>query len=75
MTQEYLSVVQGAAHIGMKEKAFRKWLERGKIPYRKLGHRVLIPRADLEEFLAGLPGKTAKEALTAVGEGDQVERA
>ncbi len=68
MAQQYFSIAQGAEYLGLTEKAFRKWLERGRIPYRKLGRRVLIPRNDLEQFLADLPGRTAKEALTAVEE-------
>jgi len=68
MAQQYLSIAQGAEYLGLTEKAFRKWLERGRIPYRKLGRRVLIPRNDLERFLSALPGKTADEAVAAVEE-------
>ena len=31
-------------------------VERGQLPYRKLGRRVLFLRAELEEFLEALPG-------------------
>jgi len=67
--QQYLSITQGAKYLGLTEQAFRKWLERGRIPYRKLGRRVLIPAQDLERFLAELPGKTVDEAVAAVGGG------
>ena len=66
--QKYLRVLQGAEYLGMSQKALRKWLERGRIPYRKLGRRVLIPAQELERFLATLPGKTVDEAVAAVEE-------
>ena len=50
----------------MTEKALRKRIERGQIPYRKFGRRILIPLQELEKFLAALPGKTAEEAVIAV---------
>ncbi len=64
--KKYLTIPEVAPPLGMSEKALRKRIERGQIPYRKLGRRVLIPLQELEEFLAALPGKTAEEAVTAV---------
>ena len=64
--KKYLTIPEAAPPLGMTEKALRKRIERGQIPYRKFGRRVLIPLQELEEFLAALPGKTAEEAVIAV---------
>ncbi len=64
--QKYLTIPEAAPPLGMTEKALRKRIERGQIPYRKFGGRILIPLQELEEFLEALPGKTAKEAVIAV---------
>src|SRR5262245_31330407 len=66
--QSYLNVSQGARYLGMGEKAFRKWLERGRIPYRKLGRRILIPAREFEQVLEALPGKTVSEVVAAAEE-------
>ncbi len=50
-----LSVADLAAEIGKSELAARRMIERGQIPARKLGDRIVILRSDLDEFLRSLP--------------------
>jgi len=69
MRQRYLTIAEAALPLGMTEKAVRKRIERGQLPYRKMGRRILIPADDLDQFLAALPGRTADEAVAAVEEG------
>lgn len=65
---KHLTVEQTAAELGLTPKAVRQRILRGQLPFRKLGKRLLIPAAELEIFLASLPGRTAKEAAAAVEE-------
>jgi len=51
-----LTVEDVAILLGRTPKAVRRMVERGQLPYRKLGRRVLFLRAELEEFLNALPG-------------------
>jgi len=37
-------------------KAVRRMVERGQLPFRKLGRRVIFLREELETFLEALPG-------------------
>ncbi len=66
--KKYLTIPEAAPPLGMTEKALRKRIERGQIPYRKLGRRILIPIQELDEFLIALPGQTAEAAIAAVEE-------
>jgi excisionase family DNA binding protein len=50
-----LSVADLAAEIGKSELAARRMIERGQIPARRMGDRIVILRSDLEEFLGALP--------------------
>jgi excisionase family DNA binding protein len=69
--QRYLTIAEAASPLGLTAKALRLRLLRGQIPYRKLGARVLISAAELERFLAALPGQTVEEAVaTCVGRDD-----
>jgi len=58
-----LDVPAVAERLGVTEKTVRARIGRGQLPHRRLGGRVLVPAADLEKFLAALPGLTAAEAL------------
>jgi excisionase family DNA binding protein len=66
---KHLTVEQTAEELGLTPKAVRQRIARGQLPFRKLGKRVLIPVTELKTFLATLPGRTAKEAVAAVEEG------
>lgn len=61
--QEYLTVPEVAERLGLTPKAVRQRLLRGQLPYRKFVKGVLVPVAELEEFLAALPGNSVAAAL------------
>jgi excisionase family DNA binding protein len=44
-----------AALLGCTEVAARRMVERGAIPARRMGKRIIILRAELEEHLQCLP--------------------
>jgi len=50
-----LSVTALAKELGKSELAARRMVERGQIPARRLGDRIIILRADLDQFLNSLP--------------------
>jgi excisionase family DNA binding protein len=66
MVTQHFTIREVAALIGSTEKALRNRLARGQFPFRRLGRRVLIPADELEKFLAGLPGRTAREVSKAM---------
>ena len=47
---------------GGTEKLIRGLVERRLIPFKRLGGRIVFLRAELETWLANLPGCTADEA-------------
>lgn len=51
-TQIMFTIEQAAALLGAKPWAVRRMLYAGKLPYKKVGKRNVIPRAALEEFAA-----------------------
>jgi excisionase family DNA binding protein len=66
MVTQHFTIREVAALIGSTEKALRNRLARGQFPFRRLGRRVLIPADELEKFLTGLPGRTAREVSEAM---------
>jgi len=52
----YLTTDDVADLLGRTPKAIRRMVERGQLPYRKLGRRVLFLREELEAFIEALPG-------------------
>jgi excisionase family DNA binding protein len=67
-TAKYLTVTRAAEVLSCTTKAVRQRIARGALPYRRWGRRVLIPVAELEEFLAALPGKSARQAVATIEE-------
>jgi excisionase family DNA binding protein len=51
------SVSEVARLIGRTELATRRAIERGQIPSRKWGHRVVVLADELDAFLRGLPAR------------------
>jgi len=51
-----LSVRQVATLLGCSEQAMDKLVYRRRLPYRKLGGRVIFLKRELEQFLEQLPG-------------------
>jgi excisionase family DNA binding protein len=57
-----LSVRQAAEFFGTTEKAIRRRIEGGKLPYRKMGTKVVFIKSDLERFVERLPGLSPRDA-------------
>jgi excisionase family DNA binding protein len=51
----YLNTDEAAAFLGRTPKAVCRMVERGQIPYRKWGKRLVFVREELEEFVNSLP--------------------
>jgi hypothetical protein len=50
-----LGILEVARLIGRTELATRRVIQRGQLPARKLGGRVVVLRAEFLEFLHALP--------------------
>ena len=68
MDRRFFGVVETAQILGITERAVRKRIARGELPYRRWGRRVLISAHELEVFMEALPGRNATEALIAAEE-------
>jgi excisionase family DNA binding protein len=55
------SVSEVARLIGRSELATRRAIERGQIPARKWGHRVVVLAEELDEFLRQLPIRNVED--------------
>jgi len=53
--QRSFSVAQAARIIGKTELATRRAIERGQLPARRWGRRIVILADELESFLRALP--------------------
>lgn len=51
--QILLSKRQAAQALSISIRTLDKFISSGKVPVRKIGRRVLIPRASIEHFAAG----------------------
>ena len=56
MRDRLLDVLEIAAMLGRSENAVRRMVERGQLPYRKSGRRVLFLESELKAFIEALPG-------------------
>ena len=59
---QVLDISSAAELLGMTPKGIRKRVERRMIPFKKWGSRICFVRAELESFIASLPGCTVEEA-------------
>ena len=57
-----LTVNDAARLMGKKPKALRNDIARRRFPFRKWGRSIVILRADVDAFLADLPGVSVEEA-------------
>jgi len=57
-----MSLDVASNEYGLPEKAVRQLVARKRIPYRKLGARILFLRRELDEFFDRLPGVRLEEA-------------
>jgi excisionase family DNA binding protein len=52
-----------AERHNVTDKTVRHWVERGLIPYRRIGRRIFFVQAEVDEFFSRLPGVSVDEAL------------
>ena len=52
----YLKIDEASTLVGSTPEALYRKVERGQIPYRKWGRRVLFKQSELLMFLDNLPG-------------------
>ena len=57
----YMNTDEVAMFLGRTPKAIRKLVERGQLPHRRLGRRIIFVRAELEEFIQALPGMNIQD--------------
>lgn len=48
-----LTVDEAAAHLGIGRNSAYEAIKRGEIPALRIGGRIVVPRAALEQMLAG----------------------
>ena len=58
-----LDMSTAAQFAGWSKKAMQARVERGRVPFRKDGGRIIFLRDELEDFLRALPGVSVDEAL------------
>ena len=63
MKGEGMSVKEGATWLGLSEKCLRRRIDRGLVPYRKVGRSILLWKSELEEWRGQLPGCDVATAL------------
>src|SRR4051812_46494790 len=51
MTSDLLSVDESAAFLKLKSSTLRDWILHRRIPFVKMGRRVLLRRSDLEALI------------------------
>lgn len=56
------NVTRAAAFLGLSEKALRRQVERGRVPFRRLGaKKIIFIEEELRAWLDELPGVTLAE--------------
>jgi len=61
--QIILTVPQVAVLLGKTERATWQDLYRGRLPYRRLGGKIIVLRSELDTFLCELPGVEIRDAI------------
>ena len=59
---DLLDIASASQLLGCSQKMMRARLARRIVPFRKLGGRIVFRRAELEQFIDGLPGVTVAQA-------------
>lgn len=60
-TAAVLDVRNAAALLGMSEKALRHLVERRRIPFRRLGRKIIFLKTELDAWLGSLSGISLQE--------------
>ncbi len=61
MESELVTLAEAAEYLRLKISTLRAWRSQRKIPFLKIGGRVMVHRADLAAFVAGsvIPARKA----------------
>lgn len=59
--QAVFDIPRAAALLGLTEKALRRQVERGRIPFRRLGRKLIFLESEIQAWLETLPGVTLKD--------------
>jgi excisionase family DNA binding protein len=51
--QKRLSIAEAAERLGVSPFTLRSWLRQRRLPYHRLGRRIVLDPADVETFLQG----------------------
>jgi excisionase family DNA binding protein len=65
MLKAVLNVTDAAYFLSCRERAIIRLTREGRIPYRRLGRRLIFIQAELETWLSRLPGVRVTEAVDA----------
>ena len=71
--QRYLDVQSAAVYLGRTPGAVSKLVARRLIPFRRQGKRLFFDVVALDEWMAGLEGVDAKEAVARVLHGGTIK--
>ena len=59
---ELLDIASASQLLGCSQKMLRARVARRIVPFRKFAGRIVFRRAELEQFIDGLPGVTVAQA-------------
>ena len=51
LVETYLSVAQAAKKIGVSARLIYKLVNSGALTHVRVGHRIIIPKSELEDYL------------------------
>jgi excisionase family DNA binding protein len=57
MPEDFLTITQVAAHLGIRERVIQRHVDAGTIPYRRIGKAIQFRWRDIEAWWESLPGK------------------
>lgn len=63
-TPAVLNFRAAAAFLGLSEKALRRQIDRRRIPFRRLGRKIIFIKSELEAWLSSLSGISLQEVKT-----------
>jgi excisionase family DNA binding protein len=66
----FLRPGQAAKVLNISQRTLRNWLRQGRIPYRKVGRVVLIPKKALEDWANSDTLENGSQARMVPGESD-----
>lgn len=53
MLPKLISLKEASGHIGLTIHALRKWIRLRRLPYHRVGGRVMFDETDIEAFIEG----------------------